>query len=136
MSIDTEAMDTIHKVASVANAWLLDNSNTALDVDEQGFGDADEYGMYTLSSSVVALWRIVTSSVVVQPNYEQQRFFGIVAGHAAMWQKQNRGNPEVLATDAQFGVHALTMAYLRLYHECIMRRIIVPPTHTNPSKLQ
>ena len=132
--IDPEAKASIYKVVSTCWVWLKYNDSTALEVDDQGYGDADEFGMHTLASGIVALWNLTTNSVVVQPSYEKQRWFGIIAGAAAMWEKKHRGQTH--AEDAGISLHTLNMAYLRLYHECIVRRIIVPPTHSNPTTLQ
>jgi len=132
--IDAEAQASIDRVASICWNWLEFNDSTALNLDEEGRGDADEFGMHTLSAAIVALWNLNRNQVVVQPSYEKQRWFGIVAGTAAVWEKQHRGEPNT--EDAGIGLHTLNVTYLRLYHECIQRRIIVPPTHINSPKLQ
>jgi hypothetical protein len=132
--IDKDAQKTIDYVASVCWSWLEFNDATALNLDEEGRGDADEYGMHTLSSCIVALWNLNRNQVVVQPGFDKQQWFGIVAGSAAMWEKEHRH--ENLTEDGPIGLHALNMTYLRLYHECIQRRIIVPPTHINSPTLQ
>lgn len=132
--IDPEAQATINKVVSICWNWLEYNDSTALDLDDQGYGDADEFGMHTLASGIVALWNLTNNSVVVQPSYEKQRWFGTIAGAAAMWEKEHRGQPHT--EEAGIGLHTLNVTYLRLYHECIVRRIVVPPTHSNPTTLQ
>lgn len=131
--IDEEAMKTIDHIASVCWNWLEFNDATALELDDEGYGDADEFGMHTLSSGIVRLWNLNRAVVVVQPNFDQQQWLGIIAGQAALWQKENKGVTH--ETNEKFGLHSLTMAYLRLYHECVLRRIIVPPTHSNPTSL-
>jgi hypothetical protein len=136
--IDEEAQATIDKVASICWNWLEFNDSSALELDDQGYGDADEFGMHTLSSCIVALWNMLRSKVVVQPPYDKQQWFGIVAGSAAMWERDHRGENEFslkVDTDAGIGLHTLNVTYLRLYHECIQRRIVVPPTHITTSKV-
>lgn len=128
MSIDNEALDTVRKVVGVCQEWQHSNNEEALKLDAEGLADADEFGMHTLTAGVLRLWHLYNYKLIVQPDFEMQRHFGIIAGESALWQKRKNRTNQGTEGDALFALDALTMAYLRLYKEVLDRGILRPPT--------
>ena len=52
MALDERALSTVSRVAAVARQWLVENGDQTLELDEQGFANADEI---TLCAKVLAL---------------------------------------------------------------------------------
>ena len=133
-SLGKEQEDTIHKVVLLCQQWLQQNDDKALGLDKEGLADADEYGMHTLTAGILTLWHLYIDRVVVQPEFELQRHLGIIGGQAALWQRKSTDADR--QGDSGFGLHSLTMTFLRLYKEVLDRDIINPPTHLNSITIQ
>lgn len=66
MSLDYQQQVTLGLMAGTLAQWLRDNPE-ALDVDEKGLGDADEFGMFAMATGFLRMYKELIEAGVVQP---------------------------------------------------------------------
>lgn len=64
--LDYQHQVTLGLMAGTLAQWLRDNPE-ALDVDEKGLGDADEFGMFAMATGFLRMYRELIELGVVQP---------------------------------------------------------------------
>lgn len=67
MSIDYECQQTLGIMAGTLAQWLRDNRDTALDTDDMGLGDADAFGMYTMATGFLRMYKELIDLGVIKP---------------------------------------------------------------------
>lgn len=66
MALDYGQQVTLGLMAGTLAQWLRDNPD-ALEPDEQGLGDANEFGMYAMATGFLRMYRELLELGVVKP---------------------------------------------------------------------
>lgn len=67
MSLNFGQQQTLGIIAGTLAQWLKDNPDAADNVDENGFSDADEVGMYALATGFLRLYKECLEAGIITP---------------------------------------------------------------------
>lgn len=67
MALDFEQQRTLGIMAGTMAQWLRDNPDAADNVDENGFSDADEVGMYALATGFLRMYKECLDAGIITP---------------------------------------------------------------------